>query len=222
MAPTGCVMPKINALVLCALFFFGCASVPESVQRLDARHRQALHVSAGLEGGHRGRLVFWERNNGRWRPILSAPAVIGRNGFARAGEKREGDGKTPYGTYAIGLAFGYSAAWPTKLDYRPAGSHDFWIDDPASPYYNQWVNGEPPAKSFEKMKRGDNLYKLGAVIEYNTSPVVPGMGSAIFVHIWRRYDHSTAGCVAMSERMVSKVIKRLDKNQAPVIILGES
>lgn len=152
-------------------------------------------------------------------PTVSA--VIGRNGLAPSGEKREGDSRTPSGTYALGTAFGYFPSVKTGLDYLQTGADDFWVDDASSDQYNQWVKGSPRANSFEKLKRDDGLYKLGVVIEYNTHPVVPGAGSAIFLHVWRHYDHPTAGCVALSERHLRRLLRHLDKTSQPVIILEE-
>ena len=149
------------------------------------------------------------------------PAVIGRNGLADAGQKKEGDGKTPSGIYDLGTAFGYSPSVKTGLDYRQTGADDFWVDDAASAQYNQWVKGVVRANSFEKLKRDDHLYALAVVIEYNTRPVVPGAGSAIFLHVWRRYDHATAGCVALSQRYLRHILKHLDRSKGPVIILEE-
>ena len=46
----------------------------------------------------------------------------------------------------------------------------------------------------------NELYKYGAVINYNTNPIIKGKGSAIFLHIWRNENEVTAGCVATSEK----------------------
>ncbi|MNT94259.1 hypothetical protein D3C72_2359060 [compost metagenome] len=55
------------------------------------------------------------------------------------------------------------------------------------------------------------------VIRYNDNPIIKGKGSAIFMHIWRSQDKPTAGCVAMSEVNLLKVMNRLDPKQSPVI-----
>jgi len=201
----------------------GCASVPPaSIQRLDPSSTQAIYVQTSKPHSHHARLALWEFEHGRWQKAYpTVSAVIGRNGLAPAGTKKEGDGRTPSGTYALGTAFGYFPSVQTGLDYRQTGPDDFWVDDPYSNQYNQWVKGTPKANSYEKLKRDDPLYKLGIVIEYNTKLVVPGAGSAIFMHIWRRYDQATAGCVAASERHLRHVLKRLDRSRHPVIIMEE-
>ena len=145
--------------------------------------------------------------------------MIGRNGIAPLGQKKEGDGRTPSGIYPLGSAFGYPVSIDTGLPYRQATDLDFWVDDTKSMQYNQWVHGTPIANSFEQMKRLDNLYQFGIVIGYNMNPIIPGAGSAIFMHVWRRYNSSTAGCVAVNQRYLRKILHWLDKQYQPVIIL---
>jgi L,D-peptidoglycan transpeptidase YkuD (ErfK/YbiS/YcfS/YnhG family) len=83
------------------------------------------------------------------------------------------------------------------------------------------VNGPRPAVSFEFLRRADHLYKWGIVIEYNTQPVIPGKGSAIFLHIWRQPGVATAGCVAMGEEQLVGLLQWLNPVKHPVIILGD-
>jgi L,D-peptidoglycan transpeptidase YkuD (ErfK/YbiS/YcfS/YnhG family) len=102
------------------------------------------------------------------------------------------------------------------------GSDSYWVDDPQSPDYNRWVYGKPKAKSFERMLRDDELYKIGLIIEYNTNPVVPGHGSAIFLHIWKGPGIPTAGCVAVAEKDLRGYLSWLAPDRAPVIALNPS
>lgn len=158
---------------------------------------------------------------GNWVPVTAAvSASVGRSGFARLGEKREGDGKTPSGVFALGTAFGYGESASVKMPYRQATEEDFWVDDAQSSAYNTWVKGLPVAVSFEKMRRDDDLYKYGIVIEYNTGPVVKGLGSAIFMHIWKAYGESTSGCVALSEPDLLGIMNWLDPSRKPLLIMG--
>jgi Uncharacterized protein conserved in bacteria len=148
-------------------------------------------------------------------------AVIGKNGFAPPGEKREGDGKTPSGIYPLKITFGYDKSIKTKMPYRQALADDLWIDDANADDYNRWVKKEAThAKSYEKMRRDDNLYKYGIVIEYNTNPVIKGYGSAIFFHAWGGDDITTEGCVAVSEENIIKILEWLDPKALPLVIMG--
>ena len=49
------------------------------------------------------------------------------------------------------------------------------------------------------MWREDGLYDALVVIGYNLDPVVPGAGSAIFLHIAAPDFAPTAGCVAVEK-----------------------
>lgn len=126
--------------------------------------------------------------------------AVGRGGVSSA--KREGDGATPIGT------------WPVRrLLYRPDRGlrpvttlqtsalrpEDGWCDAPTDPNYNRMVRHPYPA-SAEHLWRRDSIYDLIVVIGYNDAPVVPGKGSAIFLHIARPDYSPTAGCVAFSRR----------------------
>lgn len=163
-----------------------------------------------------------EKREGVWRRALDPmKAVVGKNGFAPQNEKREGDGRTPSGLYRMGTAFGYAPSVGTKMPYRQALPEDLWVDDPNAPDYNRWVKqGETSATSYEKMRRDDNQYKYGLVIEYNTQPVIPGRGSAIFLHVWKEPKTPTAGCVAVSEEDILKILDWLNPAASPVIVIN--
>jgi L,D-peptidoglycan transpeptidase YkuD (ErfK/YbiS/YcfS/YnhG family) len=167
-------------------------------------------------------LYAMEKSEGNWQNAFEPfNAVIGKKGFASAGEKREGDGKTPSGIYPLKLTFGYNESAKTKMPYRQALEDDIWVDDPNSEDYNRWTKKqETKASSYEIMKRNDDLYKYGIVIEYNTNPVIRGNGSAIFLHIWKGEGMPTAGCVAVSEEDIIKILGWLDPAASPLIITG--
>lgn len=168
------------------------------------------------------KLYVMERQGDMWRMAFEPfHSVIGRNGFAPPGGKKEGDGKTPTGIYTLKLAFGYPESINTKMPYRQALPDDIWVDDVNADDYNRWTKrNQTRAVSFEMMKREDSLYKFGVVIEYNTDPVIKGNGSAIFLHIWKEKGALTAGCVAVSEEDILKILQWLDPAKSPVIITG--
>ena len=195
---------------------------PPVLETLNSDIQQVLMVDAS-SGSSKADLTVWEKRQNHWQSVFeSMPAVVGRNGVVSSDQKKEGDGHTPSGIYALGTAFGYAPTVLTKLSYRPVTTHDFWVDDPTSIQYNRWVTDTPHAKSFERLKREDDLYKYAVVIEYNTNPVVPGKGSAIFLHVWRDFVTPTAGCVALSEENIVRLLSWLDHSRHPVIIITPS
>lgn len=189
-------------------------TTPEAKQALLLRQTRCLFRTSGT-------LHAYSKEENLWQPALPPMrAVAGRNGIAAPGMKREGDGRTPSGEYHLGLVFGYGPSAPTRMPYRQATENDLWVDDSSSPDYNRWVRKDHThAQSFENMKRDDDLYKYGIVIEYNTDPVVPGHGSAIFMHLWKTPDSLTAGCIAVSEEDMLKLLAWLDPTAGPVIII---
>jgi L,D-peptidoglycan transpeptidase YkuD (ErfK/YbiS/YcfS/YnhG family) len=161
-----------------------------------------------------------EKNNTGWKLVfVPFDGSIGKKGFAPFQKKLEGDGKSPSGIFPLGTAFGYAPLITTKMPYRQASDDDFWVDDPNSQDYNKWIKGKPNAASWERMKRDDDHYKYGIVIEYNMHPVVKGKGSAIFLHVWNR-GGATLGCVSVSEDMMIRLLGWLDPAKNPLIVMG--
>lgn len=188
-------------------------------QRVPASSTQAVVVTA--EAGHpfRARVVALARDAGGWREALPAMrAVVGRSGIVQGEDKREGDGGTPSGVHRVELAFGYEDKLATGIAYRQATAADWWIDEPKSPSYNRWVTGKP-AVSAEAMRRDDDQYEVGCVLEWNTKQPVPGRGSAIFFHVWKSADEATSGCVAVSEQDARALLAWLDRSRAPVFVV---
>jgi L,D-peptidoglycan transpeptidase YkuD (ErfK/YbiS/YcfS/YnhG family) len=130
-------------------------------------------------------------------PGGSAPAACGKAGV-HAG-KREGDHASPAGRFR--LLYGFYRAdrvrWPrTELPLTPLRPEFGWVDDPADRNYNRLV-ALPYPVSHEKLWREDGLYDVIVVIGYNVDPVVPGAGSAIFLHVARPDLAPTEGCIAV-------------------------
>jgi L,D-peptidoglycan transpeptidase YkuD (ErfK/YbiS/YcfS/YnhG family) len=139
----------------------------------------------------------------------TAAAVAGRGGVRS--NKREGDGATPAGVYP--LVFGFYREdrvrlRPSALPMRPLTPNDAWVDDPADPQYNRLVALPYPARA-EQLWRSDGLYDLLVVIGYNMEPVVPGSGSAIFLHVARPDLSNTEGCIAVGREVLNGLIPLL-------------
>lgn len=174
--------------------------------------RQLVTVSAL---GSVGVMTLWE--SGRTKPLLGpVGCFVGRNGIT--GCKREGDGCTPSGLFPLGFAFGTEAAADTGLTYRRLTPNSVWVDDPASPMYNTWAESSesPIWNSAERLWQHRREYVAAVTVEYNTAPVAPGLGSAIFIHCGVR---ETSGCIAAAETDVRKLLSLLDKNKAPCVLI---
>ena len=188
------------------------AAMPESATQL---------IVVTPTSGVKAKVIVYQKIKMQWVKTGFSPfaAVVGSAGVARAGEKIEGDKKTPSGLYALGSAFG-SEPLALKMDYRYTTKRDKFIDDAKSPEYTTWITGETAAASYEHMRRQDGVYKIGLVVNYNMNPVIPGKGSAIFMHLWYGENIGTTGCVATDEKHLRKLLLWLNKNDMPYILIN--
>lgn len=135
------------------------------------------------------------------------PCSIGRGGLRD--DKREGDGATPLGVHRIvGLLYRPDRmARPTDwaVPIRPG---DLWSDDPAHEDYNLMVRA-PYAHSHEVLRRGDPLYDLVLITDWNWPRAERGRGSCIFLHQWRRPGYPTAGCIAFRRDHLLRIAQGL-------------
>jgi L,D-peptidoglycan transpeptidase YkuD (ErfK/YbiS/YcfS/YnhG family) len=132
---------------------------------------------------------------------VSFPCMVGRAGIVAS--KREGDGGTPEGLFPLReVRYRPDRLSPpqTGLTPVPLQPSDGWCDDPADAAYNRLVR-IPYGASAEALWRDDHVYDALAVIGWNDAPVVPGAGSAIFLHVMRHdatgQPRPTSGCVAL-------------------------
>ncbi len=132
--------------------------------------------------------------------------------------KKEGDGKAPAGIFALTYIFGYDKApkW-LNMPYLHATKELKCIDDTTSPLYNKIIYDAKRAKSFERMRREDGLYRLGIVVGHNLERE-KGAGSCIFLHIWRAKASPTVGCTAMSYENIKQLSSWLDISKNPLLI----
>lgn len=136
--------------------------------------------------------------------------AIGRGGAVPAAGKREGDGATPIGQWAIRGALlrpDRGFAPPFALPWRWLRPADGWCDDPADPAYNRPVS-HPHPRSAERLWRDDAAYDVVIVLDHNAPPV-PGMGSAIFWHLAQPDWRATEGCLAVAADAMAAILPRL-------------
>jgi L,D-peptidoglycan transpeptidase YkuD (ErfK/YbiS/YcfS/YnhG family) len=143
------------------------------------------------------------------------PCTIGRSGLTDT--KHEGDGATPRGTHRILEIYYRADRIPQPTSWaKPIGPRDLWSDTPDDPAYNSRVCA-PYAPSHEVMRRSDPMYDLVLVTDWNYPNSVPGKGSAIFLHQWRRPGYPTAGCVAFSRLHLRFIVENLAPDSRLII-----
>ena len=178
-------------------------------------------VTVDSAGGTTAALSLWRRNGRCWRRVAGPwTAHLGRSGLSS--HKREGDGATPTGTYRLGgTIYGIAPNPGVRGGYHRLVCGDWWDEDPHSAAYNTFRHvacGARPSfgGSSEALWRISPQYRYFAAIEYNAHPVVPGRGSAIFLHV---AAGSTAGCVSLPEPQLVRLLRWLRPAAKPTIVI---
>ena len=137
---------------------------------------------------------------------------IGKNGTTR--RKKEGDYKTPMGTYKIEKLFFRKDRIKkpkTSLPVIEIKHSMGWCDDISHPRkYNRLIKINNKVKH-EKLRRNDNKYDLLIPISYNRKNPKIALGSCIFIHLTKDYK-PTAGCIALKKKDFLIMLKLIKKN----------
>ena len=225
---------RFRSSVWMAVVFFQSLAGVRFVQgeNWTATCRQVVSVVTPEWESTRGRLCTLEKTGENWIAVGRAIEVtVGRAGLGwglglQSGErygpvKREGDKRAPAGIFWLESGFGTERLTLRKFDYRRTNKNDRWVDDPVSAYYNRWVElgeVEKDWTSAEVLRRPDGIYDYVIVVGHNRDPIVPGRGSAIFLHSWFGESVPTIGCTAMARKNVKNLLKWLDRKKHPVLI----
>jgi L,D-peptidoglycan transpeptidase YkuD (ErfK/YbiS/YcfS/YnhG family) len=217
------------ALVIC-LLGAGAAPAASAGPRHQAGHalptrltgvhnaRQVISVISNGYGATTATVRAFAKRGGTWHQVFGpASAWIGYAGFAPPGAKREGDGRTPSGSYHFSYFFGTAPNPGVHFRWRHAHTYDYWDDDPASPRYNTWVNTRRHSAGRSPEPLHVRPYRDVAVIDYNAART-PDRGSAIFLHV--THHSATNGCVSLPRHQVVRLLRWLRPSDHPRIIMG--
>ena len=142
---------------------------------------------------------------------------VGKKGLTS--QKKEGDKKTPKGTYTLGPLY-YRADRnrkpSTKLKVFKIKKSMGWCDDGNHKNYNQLVSINKVNK-YEKLYRRDYKYDFLIPINYNTSKIKKNKGSAIFIHLTKDFQ-KTLGCVALKKKDFIILLRLINKKTKIKII----
>ncbi len=240
---------RFASLLFCLLFAIPASAIAASESDVFARSTQLVVVTTPDWNAVEGRLQRYERAtpHATWQPVGESIAiVVGKNGMGWGRGlvatdntdirhdsdpiKKEGDGKSPAGIFALGSAFGYAAqpqqGW--KMPYLSLTTSIECVDDVRSKYYNRVVDRStvpPDWNSSEHMRDTGELYRWGIIVDHNggaatkgENPPLAGGGSCIFLHIWRNSSQGTAGCTAMPQMELETLLAWLDPKRRPLLV----
>ena len=132
-----------------------------------------------------------------------AKSALGKRGITA--NKKEGDYKTPKGTFKLKCLFYRKDRVKniqTLITKKKITKNMGWCDDPRSKHYNKLVK-LPFKFKHEKLYLKKNLYDIFLVIDYNNKPT-------------KGYK-STRGCVAVSMKDMQILIKKIN-NRSKITI----
>jgi L,D-peptidoglycan transpeptidase YkuD (ErfK/YbiS/YcfS/YnhG family) len=202
------------------------AAAPDNVasrlHTIPAGTRQLIVVYSNGYGTSSATIETFNKVNGVWQPTFGAMSGrIGSKGFS--GNHVEGDLTTPTGVYSLGATmYGINANPGVRYGYHQLVADDYWDENPDSPTYNSFVHGANPGAGSEALWQVAPQYDYFAVINYNTPavPASPARGSAIFLHVVS--TGGTAGCVALGQSDLVRVLDWLDPAASPRIVMTPS
>jgi L,D-peptidoglycan transpeptidase YkuD (ErfK/YbiS/YcfS/YnhG family) len=184
-----------------------------------------------------GQVLRYQRQGNGWQQVGGAvPCRFGAGGLVwgrglsptppGARLKQEGDRRAPCGVFGLGTACGYAAniARHPQQRYFQVTAADLWVEDVASPSYNQHIRlpraAQTPWELKQRMKLNEPAHALKLFILHNSPRTVPGAGSAIFFHVWRADGtRATSGCTTMAQTNLANMIAWVDPTQLPVYVL---
>lgn len=162
---------------------------------------------------------FKKDQSGIWTEVFCVPGYCGYYGMSE--DKREGDRRTPVGSFGFMSVFGILPDPGSRMPYKQLEEGDFWVDDGNSRYYNQMVNENQTPRdwnSAEELMRITPSYNYVLALDYNTAQRVPGKGSAIFLHGIHPQKTWTEGCIAIPEERVKQLVQELGTGARIVIM----
>jgi L,D-peptidoglycan transpeptidase YkuD (ErfK/YbiS/YcfS/YnhG family) len=184
---------------------------------------QLVTVDAPTYATTTATVSLWQRQGKCWALVAGPwPGILGVDGFSDS--HREGDPTTPTGAYSIGpVMYGVAPDPGVHYTYHQLVCGDWWDEDPSSPAYNTFEHvpcGHPPpfGGDSEALWKEGNAYPSFAVVDYNTNPVVPGAGSAIFIHA--DVGGPTNGCVSLPLGELDALLRWLEPSALPLVVMG--
>ena len=220
-------MKKVFAVLLAVLVLASFSVVsaakqeasPDWVTKLpQAKTAKQLFVVAGV-----GKTTAWvsmhEKDaDGNWRVLMTTPGFLGKEGMDKT---KEGDAKTPNGTFHFTAAFGIAPDPGCAIPYTQVDKNIYWSgDDRPGMKYNQMIDvRELPGldtESSEHIMDYNPHYTYCMNISYNEEGT-PGLGSAIFLHCFGPAKPYTGGCVSLPEAKMRFVMRHVRPDCVVVI-----
>ncbi|MFJ3718662.1 L,D-transpeptidase family protein [Streptomyces sp. NPDC090057] len=179
---------------------------PAMLRRIPAGSGQVVVVYGDGRNSADSTVVLYTRHDGAWRHVRDWPAHNGGNGWSR--NHRSGDRRSPVGVFTLTDAGGVLGDPGTELPYtqdRSFAAPRWW----AKPYWHD----------FDYVIAIDYNRVRGVPPNDPRRPEGEGKGGSIWLHM----DHGsgTSGCVSMSRQAMEFLLRELDPDRRPVVVMGD-
>lgn len=199
-APTG--LPSFSA----AAAFPGLG--PQTAAAIPASADQVVVVRG--TGGSDASVSLYVVGTAGWTALHIWQARIGRNGWVRPEQRRDGDLRTPVGVFTLSDAGGRSAAPSgTALPYTRTSR----FQPPA-----RGVSGEPLTGVFDHVVAIDFNRVPGRSPLDAARPDGAARGGGIWLHV--DHDGPTRGCVGVPRSAMVDLLRTLTPSAHPVVVMG--
>jgi len=169
------------------------------IQKYEKSEKVNQLIFVKYKGKSKADIILYKKANGKFKKVFACAGYVGKNGINK---KREGDKKTPTGTYGFTKAFGIKSNPGSKIKYIKLNSYLYWSAD--RKYYNQMID----IRKVKASHAGEHLIRYRP--DYNKKCIYK-KGAAIFLHCTGSNPY-TGGCVAVKEKYMKKIMKTVDKN----------
>ena len=177
---------------------------PSWVPNLEAAAwAKQLLVVAGVGDTTAWISLHEKADDGSWHQLMSTPGLIGQKGL---GKTKEGDHKTPVGTFRVDAAFGFAPDPGCAIPYTQIDEYSYWSGDRRHNLYNRLLDirkyPDLDTASSEHLIQHPVRYRHCLNVSYfrvNQKGVIQHKGFGIFLQCLPVAKPYTEGGVAIPE-----------------------
>ncbi|WP_432058441.1 hypothetical protein [Streptomyces sp. bgisy022] len=182
---------------------------PRTLAQIPGDTTQVVVVTGRGKDSSRSEAVLHRRTAAGWRAGPAWPAHNALRGWTD--DHRMGDLRSPIGVFTLSDAGGRLPDPGTRLPYD---------ESPRFAISGTGFEGEPLEGSFDYVIAIDYNREPGTSPLDRTRPLGADRGGGVWLHV--DHDGPTQGCVSLDETHLKKLLRILDPDQHPVIVMGDA
>ncbi|CAL9619614.1 L,D-transpeptidase family protein [Streptomyces sp. enrichment culture] len=182
---------------------------PQALAQIPGDTRQVVVVTGRGKDSSRSEVVLHRRTARGWRAGPAWPAHNALRGWTD--DHRMGDLRSPIGVFTLSDAGGLLPDPGTRLPYD---------ESPRFAISGTGFEGEPLEGSFDYVIAIDYNREPGTSPLDRTRPLGADRGGGVWLHV--DHDGPTQGCVSLGEEHMKELLRVLDPDQHPVVVMGDA